>query len=556
MKEDLPLQEETELERCVREYGSFSREQLRGIFSRELVIPKHSKHWEKLFGKENINLLSQVFGLEEVIELDCMLLQGELNEVEFREYISQLPEYHELQRLLLELADGFVSTLAPKLDYYLQKSKKKLEPDNGPHMLFVEMEKLLRLFYTEPPSVFRTLCLDLFAHRFQQMLTWVLNNTLDNKEYHDYPESLIAQIMALAKIYIEEGGLRNFSAVSMYQSMGKMIDILSINSAKFNKLLDESEYSSKNDEEIELEAEIKCADILQESLIKKIEKHEVSIGDCKLQLKGDDLWKGNCLERAYKVCVGRMFFDPKENYEELLVTEEYGQSKINLSQSDKSLIFALDRITGELVILDTSFPIWLFLEDKHDYYVFKNIVLDEILNYLKQKEADLEQLLVSSSNAESNSGGTVEPKLRDMLQKSELGESVHSAEGVDTVEETNCLEKTRYLDPKHKARRNLRKSVNIIENVLSAGESNTQTAPQVSFDWSSFPTIKKKEFKAALDKILGGAIRCNATTHYIYRGPNDKTVPVPFGDGDIGIGLLKKIIKTLGLEPQEVLEAL
>lgn len=465
----------------------------------------------------------------DMVEVDELMITGELNGDEFNEYIIQLPEFHEIRKRTRELAEGIVKVLEMKLSHYIKNSFTdegglKTEADSTVLRLFFGVEEIIESQYIYDYGTFRNGRLEELRRYVEELLTAKIAEILSYPGYSDKKEGIGTLLKALNESSKRQKGT-DFSGISLLLFLKNTKTILVEHWEKMEEMT-EADSGQKTEEELEAEVAIKFQFISELASFRKVTLAKKKLGPGEIHVFGDEL-EGSDTERFSLFCNARIVLDPSVPYGEVETFRTKGGRPGRYHHcNDAAIEVDIDRSTGELKFPMSAISLSHAFKRRIDYLKLQNAVLTFLLEYLESKPEDIEEYLV---------GGTgLEQVLEQTAQAQETVGAIAEESGqqiADIVKEEESVPQLEPVQP-------------------------TEQPKEKSACTKFMRGLKGDIVMRALTRLLGEPIRSSGS-HYTFGCKDGKTYPISIHQReDVGIGLLRKCLKRFGVTPEEFASAM
>jgi len=488
----------------------YSLDEIKARLTRPLATPQEIN---KFFSKKRLEGLTSLLAHPTIVELDMLANEGQFKDDTLVEYCSLLPEWRSLKREFISRLDELYSFLKQFLPAGVKKTFDPFTVNFHPDTileLYGAVARLCNSFVIEEKGVIAP---------YRTHLQVALLNHLFSRLTYD----LIEEVKKLpTEIEVSKGQFRSAAPIiqSRYDilikhltdcnknifpfglpgyaeqgSIEKIKYCLNKHSGKFDKLI--SLAGKVNPQEVESTYEL-ILDLLK----------EIDFDDFVVEIAGVRIRFSNVTKNfppAFRGDFGFKFttmFDPKESIvdkDKIEIIENSNIRGLHFDVSDDHHDLVIDYPTGEIAF-GTQLPYSLLLKDQEKLLKYKSVIfgllLDHLLNLQHEKSKD--------NNLE-----------------------------IDQIQE----EVTTELNSK------------VLENLVDVPEETDHETKKVK---CSYRNRKGNRVLRALSKILGRPVRCEGTSHFIFKGKAGNTYPIAIhGDKDVGVGLLKKCLENYDISYEE-----
>jgi|GEM_PF-6342323 len=520
-----------------------SPEEIREDLTQPIVFHKDAKSY---FTGEKLEKLGKIFQDPTVIDLDIMANEPEVkDDFNFIDYCDLLPEWRKLNREFYKALDDLFEHYKKRIPGAVKRTFD-VEKNHGLTPIIDLIEHFGHLVTAlspdghEFPTPFRGLLGKRFISIFHTKLSYTiideikkLPNTVEIKRKKvDVSRELQKRFQVVLQYFhhLAQQNREHFIAGTPGIAEHDAAMKIKTNNKKFSNSFEEIEKAAttKNADELETEIDEQHETICE--LVNDIdwENFEYNGGKFKIQFinirkvfaESDmkDVAKGGYLFKC------RIILDPTIQKEinsgyvkggALVFNYEPGFFEV-MSETDNSNLIVSYGVTAEVL-----------MKDKAQYLKICNAVYEIFANHLLELES---KKTIQKDQV---------PTVKTVSQK--------TAEAVETTLETNEItpSPTWVWPGKPEETHKLQTTTDEEEEK----EEKKKTG-------ISLRNRKGNRVLRALESILGPAIRCEGTSHYIFKGREGNNYPIAIhGDKDVGVGLLKKCLSMYGISREEFSEA-
>ena len=515
-----------------------AEEALRALISEPMVLPK----FLKIFGKENFEILKNLFRREDVLYMEFLYLSGQLEEEEARDYLIVLDDFHQLRRDIYEKASIIADNLTKQAESALKRAIKMNSNGtwNVDSRTFANLiESTDRCFHSFN-NLHNEKALSLIAPRifeFRNVLYLKLGEILYGA-LAKYPQSV--QSMVINYLSMPD----TFSPSNQPFSLGRGMFIKQIleggERVKFHNVFKEGcKDIADVDDPNSLDLVFEKINFL--SYNRKIRSHKLVISDQMMLEFSLDERDDGALMKPNSVCSIDVYI-----------------------KGIKKLGMGLCRSRGELNSYLFDYPLQKILDDQALYLKFKKLVLDHLYEYLSSKDEDY--VRVPSANPKSTISN-VKFELRNFAEikpaavvdeavlEKELEQSliedfdVSSSKDMPVVEDVEVLgELDGVFDLPNE---------NLLITGLADGSEDFNGEVERSPKRKVRVTLKGLSgnvVKGALIRLLGPPVWVSGS-HNVFEGRDGIRFPMPFhGKEPVGTGILIACLKRFGISKREFYE--
>jgi len=470
---------------------------------------------EKLFDKSDLDELHALLHNQTVKDLDYLLLTGELDPMEFDQYVSVMPDIRTLRAKIKEIVKRLGETnFYQRVSYLLQTS---YEPKPDSYLQISEMMKIiidlcssqkkdctLPLLYNDLVEfLFISLCNELFLTNINFVRERFFNKTI-------VKDSLINTFDFL-QIYIKRYRISKSQRMQyFFAHAATLIESFYASTNFFHKfgiqvINDISEETAKSTQTHQQKINFTRINELAET--KKAKSDTLEFGNIKICFLGSPDYEYSNEERKFYLF--RLIMQVQNKYINIFIEKNSGELELNYSG----------------LSLKEFLPSFAYEELKTLIYNFvyanlqagENIDISGIIKPTQVKtEVENRALLINH-------------QLKTIHEKLENITRIFQEISKRPDELLKLIEMEKEIEQEWK------RELNKLSGRLQG--------------------IKSNQVIAAFTKLLGNPVRIRGS-HMIFRAKEDKkiTFPVPnHGDKDFGIGLLKKCLKKLQIPIDEFL---
>lgn len=473
---------------------------------------KLPQYVEKLFGEKNIQSFFEVIKTPGILEIDILLLTGELTQDEFIHYAISLPNFNETRILFYVLLNEFMQEIEGKIPFYVGKS---LESDGsvksykrGILDLIISIDRLNSILRIEDCPTFcaariHELTVNLTQRLVHGILTFI-ERAYKGRSKAQARESLCDILRVLESVSGSDGGFSQANAAKI--ALHAYLNFYLLNGSEdYQKFLSEVSRIKAADPN---SFPLKLKEVLNLSRFRKVMPFIRNIGKYQIEFSGDED-KEFAKTRALFTC--KVNIKMNDNNIPSKFTNEFGGVIADI-ENVNNVALLLDAATGELHYRNSAICASEYIGEEA-YAKLKTKVYEWLLEYLRNKEEDIEYEEIAYLETAG------------MFHSSK--ETITSLQN-GTHESVTEVLKDEPEDKKIEKKNRIR----------------------------AFASLSGNEVKQALTKLLGEPLRIRGS-HHIFRGREGNTCPIALRGTDIvGIGMLLKSLKIYKIDTQEFYEML
>lgn len=364
-------------------------------------------------GSENVAKFQEILSAEGLIELDSLILQGELDKESMLEWARVLPECLSANKELATVAEEMATKLTDgKLNAATFQSSVlsngRVNRNGGIYWIFGIIAHFTRLqgstdkstFKSQLLYKFRTRLFALVAHAFVQKAGLLYVEFTARIVFEAAGASGIAAGTKLPPDEIVRRVIAQACAdFNLPYRVGIVTAIQHTNEhvSKYNGRFTHMEQEiilqegKKSVKQLQDECEGLFADAVEMAAFRKIELHETKIGKCELYVYGDDLPSFQSV-KATTLCLARLHLEGGQEF--VYPAPKANNRGMAVTYVDGCMEILVDRGNGELYIAPTLVPLSFFMDEK-PYLYLRRYVLNDLKSYLEGKEDDIVPVEVS-----------------------------------------------------------------------------------------------------------------------------------------------------------------
>lgn len=367
-------------------------------------------------GVENIAAFHEILSTGGLVELDSLVIQGELDTEGMSEWARVLPECFDANKELAKVAETMASRLTDgKLNAATFQgsvsSSGKVNQNGGIYWILGIIAHFTVSQGATDKSTFRSLllykfCTRLFAlvaHAFVQKAEMLYiefstrrvmggraSDGLIDPWRGQSPDQIIKTVIAQACADF------NFPyGVGIVTAIQHANEHVSRYNGRFMHMEQEiiREEGKKNVKQLENECEALFTDVVEMAAFRKIALHKTEIGKCELYVYGDDLPSFKRV-RTTILCLARLHLEGGQAF---VYPKSKGNDKsMTVTYVDGCMEILVERSNGELYVAPTLVPLSFFIDEK-SYLYLRRYVLGDLKKYLEGKEDDIVPVRVSEA---------------------------------------------------------------------------------------------------------------------------------------------------------------
>lgn len=325
-------------------------------------------------------------------------------------------------------------------------------------------------------------------------------------------EIIMTIFIKLDELYAVNFG-KHFIGVHLVEKITNCQDVITRNRGEFEKFLEESDQNRKN---------ISIAELRELSEFRTVPHKAIQFGDAELHFFGDEFVS----HYSQSICHCRLVLDKTMPVNQPIVVPIAGSSVpgIIFQNNGGCIEFSIDRSDGELMIADTTTPLYQSgIVTVEEYEKLKQIVYRELAAYMESRERDL-------------------PEYMDIAF---LERFLTQAEGITQEVKEGVIESTgETID-----------LLGATRPVEEAFQNPDATKPKQQK--KRVRSMKTREVLRALIHLLGKPEHGKGS-HFIFRAKGGgKPYPIPLGHTEeTSLKVIGHYLKKLGVSDRELIAAL
>jgi len=354
-------------------------------------VPSFSGSIRAFFDAESLGEMTDLFTSDRVVEIDALFISWQLTGEEFVQYMSLLPQFEEIRADILAMAERIIERMRPR---FINIVKASIKNDRRGNLFFVHNQilRLLNAMVAEVGTPFRMMVVDELRDLLLILLFREIRKEFLEPEYKKHFKVYVETRKELYRHWKANTG--NDYPPSAYHTVTRGVELcLSHNrfSTNLHKAFPPLNLSPEEKDQLELELASQFEEIRELQKYRKVLFTPWECGETKVAIMGDDVTRVPGSRRT--VSEGMIVLNPLEDLElPKLEVKKNDREFLIMRQRDGVINFSVHRRTGELCFFGASAFSLRNLIPEPTYLAIKKRIYSMLLDQLRGKEPDIEDL--------------------------------------------------------------------------------------------------------------------------------------------------------------------